>query len=563
MIEYASDFETTTDANDCRVWAWGCAEVGAEPEDSYVYGNDFAGWLSHVMENPGRYWFHNLGFDSRFVMWNLLHMGFTWVPKKPKEGEFSSVIDNMGKIYALEIGNANGRLQLADSYKKFPMSLASVARAYDLPMSKGELDYDAYREVGHELTEEEKDYLSRDVLILARAMHKRLQVGTKLTTGADCLATYQDIIGDVKWKIWFPHLNPKLDGEIRQAYRGGYVYCNPIHQGQVVGEGIALDVNSLYPYVMRTALLPWGTPKRFKGRPRESEEYPLWVCSVRFDAAIKPGKLPCIQMKNNMFYGDREYIRETVEPIELSVSSVDWKLICDMYEVTVYEWGGGYAFHASHGMFDDYIDHWVQEKIVASKDGNQARRQNAKLALNNLYGKFGQKVDVQGKVPFLDSEEVLRFIDGDEDMREPVYIPGAVFITAWARDKTIRTACEFGDRYLYSDTDSIKALGADIPEDVHVDDYELGAWALEGRFDKGVFLRAKTYATVTDGVPTYVCAGMPNSLKDVMMFEDFRLGFTTLGTDNPDYANQDNWKLVPKNVRGGCVLVPLPFTIHG
>lgn len=563
MKEYASDFETTTDAQDCRVWAWGCATVCEEPEPTYVYGIDIESWLEHVKANPGRYWFHNLGFDSRFVMWYLLDNGIKWVPKKPSEGEFSTVIDNMGKIYALEIGNDKGKLQLADSFKKMPMTLASVAQAYDLPMSKGELDYTAYREVGHELTDEEQDYLSRDVLILARAMHKRLEVGTKLTTGADCLSTYQDIIGKAKWQRWFPHLNPILDDEIRQAYRGGYVYCNPIHQGEVVGKGIALDVNSLYPYVMRTQLLPWGMPSRGTGEPKETKDYPLWVGEVEFDAKLKPGKLPCIQMKNNMFYGDREYIRETIEPIILWVSSVDWKLIRDMYDVTVYSWGAHYSFHGSEGMYNDYIDYWTAEKIAAGKEGNKARRQNAKLALNNLYGKFGQKVEVQGKVPVLDEEEVLHFIDGDKDQRDPVYIPGAVFITAWARNKTIRTACEFGDRYLYSDTDSIKALGTDIPDDIYVDDYELGAWALEETFDKGVFLRAKTYATVTDGKAEYICAGMTNALKSVMRFEDFRVGFTTLGSDNPDYANEDNWKLVPMNVRGGCVLVPRPFTIHG
>lgn len=185
MIEYASDFETTTQADDCRVWAWGCANVCDEPEPTFESGTDIESWLAHVKANPGRYWFHNLGFDSRFVMWYLLDSGCEWVEKKPVEGQFSTVIDNMGKIYSLEIGNECGKLILADSFKKIPMSLAGVAQAYDLPMSKGDLDYEAYREVGHVLTDEEMDYLSRDVLILARAMHKRLEVGTKLTTGAD------------------------------------------------------------------------------------------------------------------------------------------------------------------------------------------------------------------------------------------------------------------------------------------------------------------------------------------------------------------------------------------
>ena len=49
------------------------------------------------------------------------------------------------------------------------MSVAKVAEAYKLPMSKGEIDYNACRSVGYTPTEEELSYVMRDTEIVARA----------------------------------------------------------------------------------------------------------------------------------------------------------------------------------------------------------------------------------------------------------------------------------------------------------------------------------------------------------------------------------------------------------
>ena len=271
MIEYVFDFETNTTEETCAanpVWAWGATSV-IEPDTDYTYGTSISSFIDFVKENSGRYWAHNMGFDGKFVLDFIMKNGYKWVDANPTVGEFTTLIDRMGKFYSVTIEFESGEVTLADSYKKIPMPLRSVASAYGLEMSKGEIVYSIYREPGHVLTDEERDYLQRDVLILAYAMQQRLKFGEKLTTGSDCLALYKDLLGESDFKHKFPRLNPIVDEHIRKAYRGGFVYCNPAHKNKVVGAGISLDVNSMYPAMMRYKSLPWGLPVFETGVPKE------------------------------------------------------------------------------------------------------------------------------------------------------------------------------------------------------------------------------------------------------------------------------------------------------
>lgn len=555
-IEYVADFETNTQEDDCRVWAWGVCPV--EDENGFCYGNSIASFMEFVDAHPGRYWFHNLGFDGRFIISHLLSEGYTHVAKNADSGEFETLIDAMGKFYSITWHKST----FADSWKKIPMKLAAVAEAYGMEMTKGDLDYETNRPLGHVISPNELDYLQRDVLILRTAMHERLQMGKKLTTGADCLANYKDLLGKSSYDTLFPRLNTIMDGEIRQAYRGGYVYVSPKHKGTVVGHGGRLDVNSLYPWAMRHNPFPIGYPIRANGVPQTDTHYRVWVAEVTFIATLKPDGIACINIKNNSFYGERDYIESTPVPVTVWVCSVDWEVWNENYAIQVLEWGPYYKFATAESLFDDYIDSGMNGKINAKTKGE---RLNYKLWLNNLYGKFGTKIDATSKVPQMDKEGVVHYVLGDPDDRDPVYIPVAVFVTAYARRKTINACRAFGERFCYTDTDSVHFIGDTIPDCIEVHDSKLGAWKLEAWFEKAKFLRAKTYAEVVDGVAEFTCAGMTEGIKAVMAFEDFEPGFTTdaaRGQTDPKYLDPSIQKLVPKNVPGGVVLVPRPFTIH-
>lgn len=557
-IEYTADFETTTDASDCRVWAWGVARVG-EP-GTFEYGNALDGFMAYIDEHPGRYWFHNLRFDGSFVMCWLLEHGWPHVTDRPGPGQFSALIDGLGKVYRIQIGR---RVTLADSLKKITMSVAAVAKTYGLAYGKGEIDYDAPREVGHELTADELDYLRRDVCIMAEAMAQRLSVGDRLTSSSDTLAAYRDMVGDA-WGRLFPKLNPKLDALLRGAYRGGWVFVNPTHRGEDVGEGVRLDVNSLYPWALSSCTMPVGMPEYFRGEPPRGR---LWVARCVMVARLRPDGVPCIPIRPAALFGSTEY-GELREPTQIDVCSVDFELWRENYEVDVISWDYGFSFDGADGLFTDYIGHYMSIKEHATGGA----RFQAKLFMNSLYGKFAQKIDVSGKVPTMDDTCTLHYVAAPRRDREPVYLPVGIFTCAYARGKTIRAARLFGDRFCYADTDSVHAIGTDIPPEVPVHDTRLGYFKIEAYFERARFVRPKTYVEIErGGHADYKCAGMSDGLKGIMRYEDFREGFRTpdceVSRETCDhdcercYANRKFWGLRPRNVPHGVVLVPSPFSI--
>ena len=65
---FAGDFETTTDENDARVWAYSLCNVDDPSE--FLYGNsidDFFDFCSDYLHNY-KIWFHNLKFDGLWII---------------------------------------------------------------------------------------------------------------------------------------------------------------------------------------------------------------------------------------------------------------------------------------------------------------------------------------------------------------------------------------------------------------------------------------------------------------------------------------------------------------
>jgi hypothetical protein len=63
--KYMSDFETTTDPNDCRVWAYGWMEIFNK--DNYRIGNSLDEFMLWVEIVKADLYFHNLKFDGAFI----------------------------------------------------------------------------------------------------------------------------------------------------------------------------------------------------------------------------------------------------------------------------------------------------------------------------------------------------------------------------------------------------------------------------------------------------------------------------------------------------------------
>lgn len=558
--KYACDFETTTDPKDCRVWAYGWMEIGNI--ENYRIGNSLDEFMEWVESVKADLYFHNLKFDGEFIVHWLLTHGF----KHDDSGHpktFHTIISSMGQWYMIDIcygykGKRKLHTVIYDSLKKLPFPIAKIAKDFHLPVQKGDIDYNAYRPVGHEITEEEKAYIISDIRILAEALKIQFDQGLdRMTNGSDSLAGFKAIITKKLFDVYFPQLSLSVDADIRKAYRGGFTWVNPKFQGKDLGEGIVFDVNSLYPSQMYMRPLPYDMPVFFEGEYKQDDEYPLYIQHLKCEFELKEGKIPTIQLKKNMMFKPNEYLSSSDgESVDLYVSNIDLDLIKEHYHLYNVEYINGWKFKARVGLFKMFIDKWMHIKNTSTG----AVKLLAKLMLNSLYGKFGTNPDVTGKVPYLKEDGSVGFKRGQEEFKDPVYIPLGVFITSWARYTTITTAQKCYDRIIYCDTDSIHLIGTDVPDAIKdiVDDKKLGYWKHESTFKRARFIRQKTYIEEiylndekTETKLNVKCAGMPDSVKKKVTWENFHVGF------------KSNGKLVPKHVPGGVVLVDTEFTLKG
>lgn len=178
MPSWSCDFETTTNVNDCRVWAWAILEIGG---DRYYTGNNIGSFISKVIDlGKGIYYFHNLKFDGEFILNYLFRSGFEWsMERKLQSGQIGTLITDRGVFYEIRFNVDGVTYTFRDSLKIIPLSVAEMSKAFGLKDEKLEIDYLADREEGHELTKQEQDYIHNDVAIVAGAINYMFRTWAK------------------------------------------------------------------------------------------------------------------------------------------------------------------------------------------------------------------------------------------------------------------------------------------------------------------------------------------------------------------------------------------------
>lgn len=565
MKRFTADFETATwDPDETWVWAWALCDI--EDPSHVEVGNSIDDFFKRIKKEANPYiYFHNLKFDGEFILYYLMKNGFEHVDSREKRNNtFSTLISDMGLFYSIEVyfevGKKTKKVTFIDSLKIINQSVESMPKTFKIPENKLEIDYNAPREKGHILTDEEEAYIKNDVVIVAKALSYLFNMGlTKMTAGSNALSEYKQITRLNRFRSLYKPLNYEIDKDIRRAYRGGFTYLNPIYKNKEVEEGEVLDVNSLYPSVMYKEMLPFGEPFFYEGEYVPDKVYPLYIQRLTCSFKIKEGKIPTIQIKHSRFV-DNEYLTDSgIEPVALTLTSVDLKLFLEQYDVWDLHYESGWKFKAMRGLFTEYIDKWIKVKNEATISGNKGIRQVAKIMLNSLYGKFATSLDVQSKIPYLDGD-IVKYKLGEKNTKDGVYLPMGAFITAYARDKTIRTSQaikdysikKYGiDMYCYSDTDSIHTILPieELKQFCEIDDVELGKWKHESHFERAKFIRQKTYLEEIDGEIQITCAGLPQRCYDQVTWDNFKEGLKVDG------------KLTFTHVKGGVILKETEFTI--
>lgn len=542
-----------------------------------TFGEDIDSFINYcsLINESSSFYFHNLKFDGEFIIHYLLTHGFVHVnEKKLGVNQFSTIISELNVFYCIKVKfKEEVIISFFDSLKLLNFSVEEVAKAFNLSIKKLEIDYKAKREKRHKITDEEKEYLKHDVMIMSLALEKMFEMKiTRMTIASNAMNFFKDTISKKRFEEWFKP--PLYDKDLRQAYKGGFTYLNEIYRGKEVKEGIVLDVNSLYPSVMYYSPMPYGEGIYFDGKYVPDKLYNLYIQNITCQFRIKKDMIPTIQIKNNLSFVPTEYLSSSNgESINLTLTNVDLKLFLEHYDIYDVSYNWGWKYKSSTKIFKRYIDYWNELKVKATKEGNKPLRTIAKLMLNSLYGKFAASPEGRSKIPYLDNN-IVKYKLSELEERTAYYLPISIFITSWARDKTIRSAQAVYHRFIYADTDSLHLEGTDIPENLLISDTELGKWKIESTFKRGKYLRQKCYIedVVTpvdeiekfkkenpeclhlvskDSIINIVCAGMPKGCYKNVTWENF------------DYGSVFDGKLGVKHTDGGIVLVDTTFTIKG
>lgn len=559
-IVYAADFETTVYAGQTHTEVWAAACVELESEDVHVFNTiDKQFDFFAEQENDIVAYYHNLKFDGSFWLNCLLRSdiykpAFIYNEDKSVSGfidknenmpicSYKYLISDLGQWYGITIRTPNNTIEFRDSVKILPYSLRKISKDFETKHKKLDIEYVGERHAGGEITEDERQYISNDVLVLSEALTKAFDFGLKkMTIGSSCLSQFRTMFNYKRYNYHFPDLRDvdgiNYDHIIRKSYHGGWCYVNPEFSQKIIQGGCTYDVNSLYPSVMHSDsgnVYPYGFPiaHTFGVMPTVGKnEYCFIHFKCRF--AIKPGKLPFVQIKDKYCYNPNEHlttsdivvngqrsryfqdedgnIHDTI--VELTMTQIDFQLFSEHYNITDFELIECVVFRAKAGMFDEYVSKWRDVKINAK---NSTERSCAKLLLNNLYGKLSSSDDSSFKIAYL-KQGHLAFYTIHANEKKLGYIPVGSCITSYARNFTIRAAQANYEHFLYADTDSIH-LNCE-PESVKgiiIHDTDFNAWKMESVWEIGYFLRQKAYIEKIKHEKGYdynvKCAGMPKQCQ--------------------------------------------------
>ena len=558
---YVADFETTSyryyeEYGYTKVWLYSIANRNADIVTDGDNIDDFMEWCEG---HPScLVYFHNLRFDGTFIISWLLHNDYPWVEKTTKHSKksFTTLIGDMGEYYQIKINFApNKQIVIQDSLKIIPLKVKEIAKAFKLPIEKGKIDYDDYT-----IDDKKLSYVHRDVQIVAMALaFFREQGFYRMTIGSNAYHQFTD--ETLNMKAMFPRLDIEWLNEWREAYRGGRSQVNPQYANQIVHNVHRFDINSMYPYVMSYKPMPYGHPieSDYVGR----FEFEIYKVEISF--TLKHGHLPTLLKTSSLYnkVGDTYYTN--TDGIEiLYLTSPDYQLLLRHYDIHYIKFVKIYGFKTSKTIFRD----WIAKYYKLKSESEGGLRLVYKLIINNLYGKFGSKPKGRNKIPTLNDDGSIKYVLSEEVEHGIYYLPVALAVVSWAHvlidDAIMKTGY---DNFIYCDTDSVHTIGM-LPQD-WIDDSEIGKFKLEATEITAKYIRQKTYIHKDNGKNEWdiCCAGMPDSIKDYLnreykdkVIDIFKVGLTI--TNESPNITFDDMRLRPKQVNGGTVLQPIPFSIR-
>lgn len=406
-----------------------------------------------------------------------------------------------GLTYLLSCYNGNKKIKIISTTNYFDVALEKLGN--DVGLKKLKVNFDTVTK------SRLKKYCRRDVEILKRVMIMYFEFLETHDCGNFAMTRASQSMRAFRHRFMTKKICMHTEADIidfeRSAYMGGRTECFEL--GNIKGGPfVTLDINSMYPFVMRNYEMP---TKLVDTRKNISIEYLNNIINeycVIAHVTIKTNE-PCyaIRSKNKIIFPTGYF------KCYLCTAGIKYALenkhIIKIHKISIYE---------KDIIFKEYVDYFYDLRGEYKLQNNDIYNRYAKIFMNSLYGKFGQRISkteygtYDGDIEYYRGEYIdsktgergtetyimnTHIVECGEEISNKSFVAIPAHITEYARLLLWKIIKQVGyNNVLYCDTDSIKIRKKDFKKVKYkVDNNELGALKIEDEYKKFIINGNKDY----------------------------------------------------------------------
>lgn len=426
---------------------------------------------------------HNLAYEFQFMSkWVEWYKVFSLEQRKP--------------IYAITYNFIEFRCSLLLS----GYSLANLGKQllkYKVEKMTGDLDYNLMRNSKTPLTQKEIGYCVNDVRVVMAYIQEKIETERGINnipitkTGYvrqycrnRCLNLPETHGVNQRYKRLMDKLEISDIEEfnlLQKAFQGGFTHANAYYSREVCENVSSYDFTSSYPYVMVSEKFPMSkgvridepTTDDFKKYAMGSKDF-LSVFTVTFED-LEPRETH----ENYISESKCEIKREAVvnngrivsaKLIRTTITNVDFDVIQQFYKWGAMHVDNFYVYKKDYlptPLVKCILDLYEKKTVLKGVKGMEIEYLKSKEMINSVYGMsvtnpLRDEFIFDGEewstsTPTADQLTEMLFKYNKSGNRFLFYAWG-IFVTAYARRNLFTGIKEFGDDYIYSDTDSLKVF---------------------------------------------------------------------------------------------------------
>lgn len=462
---------------------------------------------------------YNLSFEWSFILPKLLERGFIFKERIEKDDEFvfnSISTRSVSSVWQAQIkfNKKNGIIIFRDLAKIFGGGLGKVAKAFNLPTQKGEIDYRLNRLHNHIVTKEEKEYCFKDTRIIVDILQKMMEVNDKDFWNSMSMASYS-MRRLLKWgwpRAYRPYKEyrknyPELEKEetdfLRKSVSGGITYACDTWQFKEINQKVGhIDLHQAHPSSAYYNLFPYGVGTYFTGKPPI-----LKRCCCRVRISYTAVKLHSVIQLIGLSFVDNK---------EITIWDFEIPTMMKCYVDLDIQYIDGYAYDMKPLPWRRYYEYNYNKRKEAKKNKDEFFTMLYKLWNNSSYGKHLEKPHNDIYENYIDEDGIITSRINEKDTplinAKFTYLPVGSCIPAFTRITLVESALKLGwENVIYFDTDSIFFIMNDETmkawSTFNQTDF-LGGWGWEEEIDRAQFTAPKRYKIEVNGIAQIKAGGI-------------------------------------------------------